>query len=947
MRYKILLFLFFIALQSFATHNRAGFISYTCTLDKNGVPTYHFKIYTYTNPTSVNADRCYETIIFTNLGSGKADTLSCPRTNYTANGNLLGQNLANCGAEDGSIPGDGLMLVYPYVSACGGIDYGGVKVNTYEGDYRFNGAGMYVFGMIDPNLDGSIINTNGGSSSNVPFALLDTLNTNNYSNYNNTPLVTNPPIDNACAGQDFYYNPGMVDQDRDRLTFSLVPFITGDQSSKSFYTATGFYIPSGLTIDNNTGELKWINVPSVYGEYEVDILVTEHRQLGAGEFVVANEIFAVQIYVQCCSTSVIMGASVKGCVEAGQTYNSPAITATENLNTSGTLSMTATGVPLSSPNTGTFPITLQTSSAVSGHLDWTTDCNDIQLNPYNVIVRAFDNSIPVDANYSNISIQVVSPPVTNLVAAPIGDSVKVTWSPPSCGTNTANVIIDYLVYRALNCVRYTVSPCITGVPATPPGVQSAYWYQPIGTCTTTTYFDSGLILGNSYSYIVIAQYADGSLSMAPVYTDSTCVTLNLGIPILTNVSIDTTDISAGGIFIRWRKPITGAANFDTTLHHGPYHFVLQRNQVTPGVAPISTGYTSTSYSTTPKKYFAQINTLADTTFYDTLLDTYDKQYYYKVLFYDSMGYVGSGNPASSIFASGIGHDRSAALSWTSSTPWTNTKYYIYRQNYNANQSYANNLGYTLVGSTNAPVTLDTIRRLSNKFNCCFKIKSVGTYNNTVIGADSLINWSEKICVVPVDDSPPCQPKLTVAGNCDESINKLNWTNPNHTCNIDDVVKYYIYYTPKQDSTLTKIDSVLNPLDTAYTTDFNSSNIAGCYVIVAVDSVGNQSPLANETCTDDCPVYELPNIFTPNGDNVNDIYTPVKNRYVRSVDFILYNRWGEVVYENTNPNLGWDGKSKQINKPAPDGVYFYTCTVNEIHYYGIKAVKLKGFIQLLK
>jgi len=126
-----------------------------------------------------------------------------------------------------------------------------------------------------------------------------------------------------------------------------------------------------------------------------------------------------------------------------------------------------------------------------------------------------------------------------------------------------------------------------------------------------------------------------------------------------------------------------------------------------------------------------------------------------------------------------------------------------------------------------------------------------------------------------------------------------------------------------------------------------ATIAGCYVIVAVDSAGNRSAWKDTTCTDDCPEYELPNIFTPNGDNINDLYIPVKNKYVRSVNFVMYNRWGEVVYENTSPALGWDGKSKQMKQFVPDGTYFYTCTVNEIHYYGIESIKLKGFVQVLK
>jgi gliding motility-associated-like protein len=944
-------YLLLVSCFCFATHNRAGFISYTCVKDPkthNYTNTYHFKIYTYTNPTSVGADRCYETLIFTNLGiNPMPDTLTLPRTNYTPSGNLQSLNLANCGAEDGSIPGDGLMLVYPYVASCGNINYGGVKVNTYEGDYTFSSnAAQYIFGMVDPNLDANVNNIN--SSSNVAFALLDTITLTNFgANYNNTPLVTNPPIDNACAGHSFFYNPGMTDPDGDSLAFSIIPYLTGTQNTGPFYPVSGYSLPSGGLSVNALGELSWLNVPSTFGEYNIDLFIREYRKIGGERIEIASEVFAVQIYVQCCSTTVIMGTtSVRGCIEAGQTYNSPIITATESSTTSTILSMTATGVPLTPPNTGTFPIT-GTSSSVSGSLHWTTDCNDIQLIPYFVTVRAFDNSTPVDANYSSISVQVVSPPVSNLVATPTGDSVKIIWSPPSCGTNTANVIVGYIIYRANDCVSYTVSPCATGVPPVPANVPPSTWYQPIGNSTSPVYYDPGLPAGNSYSYIVIAQYADGSLSMAATYTSSSCVTLHLGIPILTNVSVDTTDISVGSMFVRWHKPLTFSPNLDTSSLQGPYHFVLQRNQVSPpGSTPVAANYT-TVYTSPNKTYFAQLNTLADTTYMDNSINTYGEQFYYKVLFYDSNGYIGSGSPASSIFASGVGHDKRVALSWTSNTPWTNTKYYIYRQNFGSNPGYSSNLGYTLVDSTT--LTVDTVKKLTNKYNYCFRIKSVGTYFNTAINdsANLLINWSQKVCVTPIDDSPPCQPQLTVAGNCNESINKLTWRNPDNACNINDVLKYYIYYTPKQDSTLIKIDSVLNVNDTTYTTDFNSSNIAGCYIIVAVDSAGNQSPLANETCTDDCPEYELPNIFTPNSDNVNDLYIPVKNRYVRSVDFVMYNRWGEVVYQNTNPSLGWDGKSKQMNRPVPDGTYFYTCTVNEIHYYGIQEIKLKGFVQLIR
>ena len=100
------------------------------------------------------------------------------------------------------------------------------------------------------------------------------------------------------------------------------------------------------------------------------------------------------------------------------------------------------------------------------------------------------------------------------------------------------------------------------------------------------------------------------------------------------------------------------------------------------------------------------------------------------------------------------------------------------------------------------------------------------------------------------------------------------------------------------------------------------------------------------CTDNCPEYELPKIFTPNGDNLNDQYIPVKNKYIKDVDFVMYNRWGEIVFETSDPALKWDGKSKQMKQPVSDGTYYYICTVHEIHYYGIKERKLKGFVQIL-
>ncbi|MBI34858.1 MAG: hypothetical protein CMP67_05770 [Flavobacteriales bacterium] len=52
---------------------------------------------------------------------------------------------------------------------------------------------------------------------------------------------------------------------------------------------------------------------------------------------------------------------------------------------------------------------------------------------------------------------------------------------------------------------------------------------------------------------------------------------------------------------------------------------------------------------------------------------------------------------------------------------------------------------------------------------------------------------------------------------------------------------------------------------------------------------------------------LPNSFTPNNDGLNDYFTPVINEYITNYDFRIYNRWGELIFQTTQMNQGWDGR----------------------------------------
>ena len=64
---------------------------------------------------------------------------------------------------------------------------------------------------------------------------------------------------------------------------------------------------------------------------------------------------------------------------------------------------------------------------------------------------------------------------------------------------------------------------------------------------------------------------------------------------------------------------------------------------------------------------------------------------------------------------------------------------------------------------------------------------------------------------------------------------------------------------------------------------------------------------------------VPQIFSPNGDGINDILY-VYGRNFNKFSFIVYDRWGEIVFESNDPNSGWDGNFR--GKPSLEGIYVY-------------------------
>ncbi|WP_158550058.1 T9SS type B sorting domain-containing protein [Runella aurantiaca] len=70
---------------------------------------------------------------------------------------------------------------------------------------------------------------------------------------------------------------------------------------------------------------------------------------------------------------------------------------------------------------------------------------------------------------------------------------------------------------------------------------------------------------------------------------------------------------------------------------------------------------------------------------------------------------------------------------------------------------------------------------------------------------------------------------------------------------------------------------------------------------------------------------IPDAFSPNGDNVNDIFAP-KGQFVDKSRMIVYNRWGQVLFETSNALEGWDGT---INgQPAVEGTYVFRIEITD-------------------
>jgi gliding motility-associated-like protein len=119
--------------------------------------------------------------------------------------------------------------------------------------------------------------------------------------------------------------------------------------------------------------------------------------------------------------------------------------------------------------------------------------------------------------------------------------------------------------------------------------------------------------------------------------------------------------------------------------------------------------------------------------------------------------------------------------------------------------------------------------------------------------------------------------------------------------------------------------------TPSTIDVLVPELAGVYTIDVEDACGQQATVA--VLVEICDT-RIPNVFTPNGDDKNDYFEIFGILNFPQSNLQVYNRWGNLVYENSNYTNKWKGDD------LPTGVYFYTLKRSDGKSY-------EGYVHILR
>ena len=774
--------------------------------------------------------------------------------------------------------------------------------NIYKIIHTYPGPGVYRIVMQDPNRNEGVKNI--PNSVNVVFSISTILTVNPAMGRNSTPVLLNPPYDKAAFGYVFIHNPAAYDPDGDSLSYKLTVCMREDGKPIENYTLPP--ATHSIRVDSISGDLIW-DTPADTGKFNVAMEIQEWRN-GKKIGVVVRD---MQIEVYNTKNKPPVNSPLSDyCVEAGNTVDF-LFSATDKDNDRLTLKATS-GVFKLISCPAHFTKIDSVAGKASSRFRWVPCHEAVRNQPYDVIFKSDDDNTDVKlSDIDHMKIKVLGPPPSIINAVPEGKMIRLTWSDYGTGA-----IAGFSIYRREGATTFKPDSCTSGIPSYIGFKKVGY----IGGSSTTSYSDTdngqGLQFGKEYTYRIVAVYPNGTESKASNEITSTLVS---GVPVIKNVSVTKTDAVNGSIFISWKKP----TQLDTLNAYGPYEYLIYR----------ANGISGTVYSPIDSIQTADLN---DTVFVDNLIDTQLRGYIYRIELWNRK----PGNEflipepafASSIFLSISPGDRKARFVINRNVPWINTRYDFFRQNEATS-------AYDSVGSTNQLTFIDY--GLVNGKQYRYYVRSVGGYLADNM-PKNLINLSEIIWTTPIDNEPPCPPLVNITSQCDSLYNTISWTIADPAC-FEDVAGYKIYYKRTSEENL------------AYLTEVNDKNIfsykhspgeiiAGCYAVSSFDSNGNEGEKSVMVCIDSCNFYEIPNVFTPNGDNINDKLVAKTSGLVEKIDFRIFNRNGLLLFRTEEPKIDWDGTYK--GKIVSPGVYFYQCDVYERRISGLELFHLSGFVHVI-
>lgn len=796
--------------------------------------------------------------------------------------------------------GDNTSSVAPRVSEFTLPNY--YKRNIYKYVHTYPGPGAYRIVVQDPNRNAGVLNI--PNSVNVVFSISTTLLVNPAIGRNSTPVLLNPPYDKAALGYVFIHNPAAFDPDGDSLSYKLTVCTREDGKPIENYTlppATKF-----IRVDSISGDLIW-DTPADTGKFNVAIEIQEWRN-GIKIGIVVRD---MQIDVYNTNNKPPVNSPLKDyCVEVGQSVDF-IFSATDANNDYLSLKATS-GVFNIAGCRATFTKIDSLAGYASARFHWAPCHETVRNQPYNVIFKSDDYSSEIKlSDIDNMNIKVLGPSPVLLNAVPEGKQIRLTWN--NYGTGA---IAGFSIYRKEGASTFAPDSCTAGVPSSSGFVKVGY----AGGSATTIFLDSengmGLQFGKEYTYRIVAVYPNGTESKSSNEITSTLVS---GVPVVRNISVRNTDATNGSILVGWKKP----DKLDTIPANGPYEYILSRADGTGG----------TNYQQIKSILTVNLN---DTTFIDTLLNTQSKGYIYKIeLWNDEPGkrfMIGEPGYASSVFNNVLPGDRKAKFVINRNVPWINTQYDFFRLN-------ETTLVYDSIGTTNQLIFSDI--GLINGQQYCYLVRSTGGYLADNM-PKNLINYSQTVCVVPVDNEPPCRPLINVTSQCDSLYNNITWMIADQLC-LDDIAGYRIYYKLTNEENLSLLTDITDKNIFSYK-HYPGDIIAGCYAVSAYDNEGNEGEKSVMVCIDSCNFYEIPNVFTPNGDDINERLVAKTSGLVEKVEFSIFNRNGLQLFKTENPKIEWDGTYK--GKIVSPGVYFYQCDVYERRISGLETFHLSGFVHVI-